>query len=209
MAECLLHPRHGYYATRDPLGAAGDFTTAPEISQMFGECLGLCLAQAWLDQGAPSAVVHAELDPGGGTLRADVLRATTGARTSPDALQVTSSRPPASLRAEQAQAVPGAAWHDRVPRSCPRAAPPPRPTSSSTALPIRRSSSGRVALAERVRSPSGAASSPGASRRRRPARLNLCLADTRNGVRRRGCPPFPSWAEVGRRIARARKARRW
>ena len=45
MAECLLHPRHGYYATRDPLGVAGDFTTAPEISQMFGELLGLCLAQ--------------------------------------------------------------------------------------------------------------------------------------------------------------------
>ncbi|MFT4151269.1 MAG: class I SAM-dependent methyltransferase, partial [Paracoccaceae bacterium] len=54
MAECLLHPDHGYYATREPFGAAGDFTTAPEISQMFGELLGLCLAQAWLDQGAPA-----------------------------------------------------------------------------------------------------------------------------------------------------------
>ena len=52
MTECLLHPTHGYYTTRDPIGAAGDFTTAPEISQMFGEMLGLCLAQAWLDQGA-------------------------------------------------------------------------------------------------------------------------------------------------------------
>jgi len=40
MAQCLLHPRHGYYITRDPLGQAGDFTTAPEISQMFGELLG-------------------------------------------------------------------------------------------------------------------------------------------------------------------------
>jgi NADH dehydrogenase [ubiquinone] 1 alpha subcomplex assembly factor 7 len=46
MAECLTHPVHGYYTTRDPLGAAGDFTTAPEISQMFGELLGLSLAQA-------------------------------------------------------------------------------------------------------------------------------------------------------------------
>jgi len=44
MAECLLHPQHGYYATRDPLGAAGDFTTAPEISQMFGELIGLAIA---------------------------------------------------------------------------------------------------------------------------------------------------------------------
>ncbi|MGB5066122.1 MAG: class I SAM-dependent methyltransferase, partial [Albidovulum sp.] len=55
MAECLLNPQHGYYTTRDPLGAGGDFTTAPEISQMFGELLGLCLAQCWLDQGAPQA----------------------------------------------------------------------------------------------------------------------------------------------------------
>ena len=75
MAECLLHPVHGYYATRDPFGAAGDFTTAPEISQMFGELLGLCLAQAWLDQGSP-AFTLAELGPGRGTLMADVLRAT-------------------------------------------------------------------------------------------------------------------------------------
>ena len=54
MAACLLDPAHGYYATRDPFGAAGDFTTAPEISQMFGELIGLALAQAWIDQGAPS-----------------------------------------------------------------------------------------------------------------------------------------------------------
>jgi NADH dehydrogenase [ubiquinone] 1 alpha subcomplex assembly factor 7 len=78
MAECLLHPMHGYYATRDPFGAAGDFTTAPEISQMFGELLGLCIAQCWLDQGAPGTFTLAELGPGRGTLMADVLRATKG-----------------------------------------------------------------------------------------------------------------------------------
>lgn len=76
MADCLMHPQHGYYATRDPFGAAGDFTTAPEISQMFGELLGLCLAQAWLDQGAVPGFTLAELGPGRGTLMADVLRAT-------------------------------------------------------------------------------------------------------------------------------------
>ena len=75
MAECLLHPKYGYYTTRDPFGAAGDFTTAPEISQMFGELLGLALAQSWLDQGAP-AFTLAELGPGRGTLMADALRAT-------------------------------------------------------------------------------------------------------------------------------------
>ena len=76
MAECLLHPAHGYYTTRTPFGSAGDFTTAPEISQMFGEMLGLSLAQAWLDQGAPRPFVLAEFGPGRGTLMADVLRAT-------------------------------------------------------------------------------------------------------------------------------------
>lgn len=76
MAECLLHPTWGYYTTRDPLGAAGDFITAPEISQMFGELVGLALAQAWMDQGAPGAFTLAELGPGRGTLMADILRAT-------------------------------------------------------------------------------------------------------------------------------------
>lgn len=76
MADCLMHPDHGYYATRDPFGAGGDFTTAPEISQIYGELLGLCLAQSWLDQGAPAPFTLAELGPGRGTLMADVLRAT-------------------------------------------------------------------------------------------------------------------------------------
>jgi NADH dehydrogenase [ubiquinone] 1 alpha subcomplex assembly factor 7 len=76
MAECLLHPEHGYYTTREPFGTAGDFTTAPEISQMFGEMIGLALAQSWLDQGAPSPFTLAEIGPGRGTLMADILRAT-------------------------------------------------------------------------------------------------------------------------------------
>lgn len=76
MAECLTHPQHGYYVTRDPLGR--DFITAPEISQIFGELLGLSLAQAWLDQGAPFPITLAELGPGRGTLMADALRATAG-----------------------------------------------------------------------------------------------------------------------------------
>ncbi len=75
MQLCLLHPDHGYYATRDPFGASGDFTTAPEISQMFGEMIGLALAQAWLDQGRPAPFTLAEIGPGRGTLMADILRA--------------------------------------------------------------------------------------------------------------------------------------
>ena len=75
MAECLLHPEFGYYSTKDPLGRRGDFVTAPEISQMFGELIGLALVQAWMDQGRPSPFVLAELGPGRGTLMADLLRA--------------------------------------------------------------------------------------------------------------------------------------
>ena len=74
MGECLLHPTYGYYATRDPLGAKGDFTTAPEISQMFGEMIGLALAQSWLDQDRPAPFTLAEIGPGRGTLMADILR---------------------------------------------------------------------------------------------------------------------------------------
>lgn len=74
MTECLLHPTLGYYTTRDPFGAAGDFITAPEISQLFGEMIGLSLAQSWMDQGAPTSFTLAELGPGRGTLMADILR---------------------------------------------------------------------------------------------------------------------------------------
>lgn len=78
MADCLLHPEFGYYTTGLPIGATGDFITAPEISQMFGELIGLCLAQAWMDQGSPDRFTLAELGPGRGTLMADLLRATRG-----------------------------------------------------------------------------------------------------------------------------------
>ncbi len=76
MSTCLLHPTLGYYTTANPFGTKGDFITAPEISQMFGELIGLALAQCWLDQGAPDHFTLAELGPGRGTLMADILRAT-------------------------------------------------------------------------------------------------------------------------------------
>ncbi|EEW24644.1 class I SAM-dependent methyltransferase [Rhodobacter ferrooxidans] len=103
MADCLMHPQHGYYSTRDPFGRAGDFTTAPEISQMFGELLGLCLAQAWLDQGSPAPITLAELGPGRGTLMADVLRATSGVPGFHAAAQVVLLEASPTLRAVQAQ----------------------------------------------------------------------------------------------------------
>jgi len=114
MADCLMHPEHGYYATRDPLGAAGDFITAPEISQMFGELIGLALAQAWLDQGSPAPFTLAELGPGRGTLMVDALRATKAVPGFHDAAEVHFVESSPVLRRLQAQAVPTALWHDTI-----------------------------------------------------------------------------------------------
>jgi NADH dehydrogenase [ubiquinone] 1 alpha subcomplex assembly factor 7 len=72
---CLTHPVHGYYITRDPLGASGDFTTAPEVSQMFGELVGLWAATVWQTMGSPENVRVIELGPGRGTMMRDALRA--------------------------------------------------------------------------------------------------------------------------------------
>lgn len=74
MRHCLLDPEHGYYRTRQVLGEAGDFTTAPEISQIFGELIGLWAALVWQQLGAPSRVTVVELGPGRGTLMRDMLR---------------------------------------------------------------------------------------------------------------------------------------
>jgi NADH dehydrogenase [ubiquinone] 1 alpha subcomplex assembly factor 7 len=75
MGLCLAHPEHGYYVTRDPLGARGDFITAPEVSQMFGELIGLWMTAVWKQMGAPPHVRVIELGPGRGTLMKDALRA--------------------------------------------------------------------------------------------------------------------------------------
>ncbi len=103
MAACNAH----YYATRDPLGAAGDFTTAPEISQMFGEMVGACLADCWQRAGAPADAAYAELGPGRGTLAADALRVIGDV---PVHLVETSP----TLRQAQHARVPLAVFHERI-----------------------------------------------------------------------------------------------
>jgi SAM-dependent MidA family methyltransferase len=103
MAECLTHPTQGYYTGRDPLGAAGDFTTAPEISQMFGELLGLWVAACWQDAGAPNPVSVVELGPGRGTLMADALRAAGSVPGFLDAARVTLVEVSPALRTKQAE----------------------------------------------------------------------------------------------------------
>ena len=115
MAEALGHPVHGYYRTRDPLGAAGDFITAPEISQMFGELIGLWCADIWQRMGGPAEILLVELGPGRGTLMADALRAMTVLPALRRAVWVHLVETGPVLRARQARTLAGAeepVWHD-------------------------------------------------------------------------------------------------
>ena len=104
MAEANAH----YYAGRDPLGIAGDFITAPEISQMFGELIGIWCADLWQRAGEPATARYVELGPGRGTLAEDALRAMRGAGLAPPVELVETSP---KLRAAQAERV-SARWHD-------------------------------------------------------------------------------------------------
>ncbi|MEO3434720.1 class I SAM-dependent methyltransferase [Inquilinus sp. CAU 1745] len=115
MATALGHPAHGYYATRDPFGVAGDFTTAPEISQMFGELIGLWCADLWVRIGRPAPVRLVELGPGRGTLMADALRAARSLPGFREAIAVHLVETSPTLRERQAETLPdaGPTWHDR------------------------------------------------------------------------------------------------
>ena len=119
MATCLFDPQDGYYATREPFGVAGDFTTAPEISQMFGEIVAVFLLSAWRGAGSPAPLALAEIGPGRGTLMQDMLR--TLARVSPDLLQgATVALVESSPRLTKIQkktlssAAPKPEWHGRI-----------------------------------------------------------------------------------------------
>ena len=100
-----------YYTTRDPLGAAGDFTTAPEISQMFGEMAGLWLADIWVRAGRPANPIYVELGPGRGTLAKDALRAMASQGLRPDVHLVEGSE---ALRKVQGGVLAGAQFHDTI-----------------------------------------------------------------------------------------------
>ncbi len=114
MALCLGHPKFGYYMTRDPFGKAGDFTTSPEISQVFGELIGVWVAHVWQSMGSPRRVSLVELGPGRGTLMRDVLRAAARMPGLGDALRVHFVETSPVLRAMQRRLVPDAAWHDGI-----------------------------------------------------------------------------------------------
>lgn len=115
MALCLAHPEYGYYTTRDPFGTEGDFTTAPEISQMFGELIGVWCAEVWRLMGSPARLVLVEAGPGRGTLMKDALRASKVMPGFLDAVElhlVETSPVLQEMQRETLQgALPSIAWH--------------------------------------------------------------------------------------------------
>lgn len=113
MAEALTHPTLGYYASRDPFGRDGDFITAPEISQMFGELIGMWCAHGWQQLGQPSAFLLVELGPGRGTLMADAIRACRGVPGFLDAVDIRLVEVSPALREQQRNALAGIdiTWH--------------------------------------------------------------------------------------------------
>jgi SAM-dependent MidA family methyltransferase len=115
MAICLGDPEFGYYATRDPFGVAGDFTTAPEVSQMFGEIVGAWLIDAWQRGGAPDLVRLVELGPGRGTLMADIMRVAAQVPGFREAVSVHLVETSPALKQRQAETLAArkveASWH--------------------------------------------------------------------------------------------------
>lgn len=116
MGECLGHPEFGYYLHKEPFGEAGDFITAPEISQMFGELLGLWAVHQWHALGKPEAFHLVELGPGRGTLMADALRAASGLPEFIDAMQLHLVETSPRLREKQKAALAAfrPQWHDDI-----------------------------------------------------------------------------------------------
>ncbi len=118
MALASGHPALGYYATRDPFGRGGDFITAPEISQMFGEMIGVWAATVWQAMGSPTLVRLVELGPGRGTLMADFLRAAKSLPAFRAAIDLHLVETSPLLRDRQAAALAptgvSAQWHDRL-----------------------------------------------------------------------------------------------
>ncbi|QBX99369.1 class I SAM-dependent methyltransferase [Rhodophyticola sp. CCM32] len=204
MTECLLNPRDGYYTTHAPFGTSGDFTTAPEISQMFGELLGLWLAQVWLDQGRPARFVLAELGPGRGTMMADILRATARIDGFHDAMHLALVEASPALRQLQKAALSG---HE--PGFCDHVgALPPGPlyllaNEFFDALPIRQFQRGKRGWHERQIGTDGSRLVWGLAPERDIAALDDRLEATPHGhLVELNAPALPFAGEIGQRIAR-------
>ena len=116
MATAMSHPEHGYYMKRDPLGREGDFVTAPEVSQMFGELIGLWCVAGWEQMGRPAKLMLMELGPGRGTLMADALRAMATVPACREAVDIHLVEISPLLKAAQAKSLEGnpVTWHDNL-----------------------------------------------------------------------------------------------
>ncbi len=118
MSWCLLDPKQGYYPTRDPLGVDGDFITAPEISQMFGEVLGLWLIHTWRGMGKPETVQVVEYGPGRGVMMSDMLRTARLDKDCFAALNLNLVEMSSALEAKQAETLANAgvpvSWIDNL-----------------------------------------------------------------------------------------------
>ena len=116
MSLCLSDPTHGYYMTRDPLGRSGDFITSPEVSQMFGELIGIWCASVWRMMGSPENVRLIELGPGRGTMMLDILRAARVVPEFRNAVVVHMVEVSPALQARQKQTLGGidvpVLWHN-------------------------------------------------------------------------------------------------
>jgi NADH dehydrogenase [ubiquinone] 1 alpha subcomplex assembly factor 7 len=199
MSEALLHPDHGYYTTRDPLGATGDFVTSPEISQMFGEMIGLCLAQAWIDQGRPNGIL-AELGPGRGTLMQDILRATKGVAGFHDALDLHLVEASPVLRAAQSARLPNPTFHADV-STLPDAPLFLVANEFFDALPVRQFQRDGTGWRERMVGLEGDTLTIGLSAAAPIALLDHRLSDTKDGDLVEVCPALPAiMGQIGERI---------
>ena len=114
MTLCLFDPKDGYYATRPALGADGDFITAPMVSQMFGELIGVWVAEVWQAMGAPTAFRLVEIGGGDGTLMSDILRVVTRVEGLAAAAEIVMVEPSAPLRALQQACLPQARFAARL-----------------------------------------------------------------------------------------------
>ena len=116
ISTALIHPEHGYYSNRDPLGKAGDFTTAPEISQMFGEVIGAWVIDLWMRMGSPKDINLIECGAGRGTLLADIMRVSSCVDGFVEAVQIHIIEASSLLREKQKKALEryNVEWHENI-----------------------------------------------------------------------------------------------
>ena len=116
MELALSHPEHGYYMKRDPFGAKGDFTTAPEISQIFGEMIAVWAITAWEKIGSPAQVAVMEIGAGRGTLMADFLRAIKVMPSFKPQIHIVDISPTLTQIQQEKIGVNNAVWHKQIPK---------------------------------------------------------------------------------------------